>query len=410
MKISLLFLLMTCTLMSYGQTSVSQDTVTTERGLKKLYNKVTTHFDNTHLNGLDSRYIEMPKHPWQVMVQSSFRQTDLKMKSMLDGTQFPDSKKDESLQWEPRILTPVTTTVGAWVGYRGHGIGYSVNVGGDKGQNLTLSSTGKSYHVNFRYHTFKTDEPTVKATGTFWDDEKEEWVQETEHFNKGDLQLASPIKARTMALNALYFFNYKHFSYAAANDQTFIQKRSAGSFVAGATLFHSRYDYVHDWNAFFIMLMGSVGCIKQWQANVGAGYAYNWVPAKGWLVSCMAMPTLTVYDKIKVSIYDSQLARNLKDPVFDDDTYYNEDYTIDEFGMTEGDYYFINDSKLESQGKDRRYGRVTVNIDARASASYQWNRYFVCANASFNTFSYKYKTSKGYIIDWTAQASFGVRF
>lgn len=404
---------MTSTLLSYGQAPTSGDSAATKSGLKKLYDKVTTHFDESRVKGLDSRYIEMPQYPWHVMVQSSFRQTDLKMKSTLDGSQFPDGRPGEALDWEPRILTPLTTTVGVRVGYRGHGIGYSVNVGGDKGQNFTLSSTGKFYYVNFNYHTFKTDEPTVKTTGTYWDDDTDEWVHETETYRKGDVKLDAPIKARTMSLNALYFFNYKHFSYAAANSQTFIQKRSAGSFVAGATLFHSKYDFVDDLNAFFIMLMNNAGCIKQWQANVGAGYAYNWVPAKGWLISGMAMPTLTVYNKIKVSLYDSQLARNMKDPDFDDSRYWSDEDISDE-DISDEDIqryiHLIEDSKLESLGKDTHYGRVTLNIDAHAAVSYQWDRYFICANAHFNTFSYKYKNNDGRINDWSAQASFGVRF
>ena len=161
MRIIFISMLLACTLSGFAQNSANSDSVASKRGLKGVYDKVTTFFDSTRVRGHDPRYIEMPKQPWSVMVQNAYDQTDLKMNSTMDGSQFPKAEPGEGIDWNPRILTKVSTSVGAWVGYRGHGIGYAVNVGGDKGTSLTLTSTGKFYSLNFRYHTFKTDEPEV---------------------------------------------------------------------------------------------------------------------------------------------------------------------------------------------------------------------------------------------------------
>ena len=441
-------LLFVCALMTYGQTETLPSSDNSGKGLKKVYNKVTAYFDSTRVKGYDSRYIEMPKYPWTAMVQSAFDQTDLRMSSTLNASNLPPmiESGEQSLKWEPRILTKTSTSVGAWVGYRGHGIGYAVNVGGDKGKSLTLTSSGKFYSVNFRYHTFKTDCPEVKMDVHYLDEE----TGNMEHLKvKDDYPLWDPIKARTIYLNGFYIFNYKKFSYAAARRQAIIQKRSAGSPIVGASFFHSRYAFANDHDAEFVMMMSKVGCIRQWQANICAGYSYNWVPAKGWLINATVLPSLSFYQKVKVSLYDSQFSRKYFASVVESDPNFTEykkywipqedlkaiendvdkiNQYIEEHKATEenpeGIHYVDpvdytwetayenseEDFKLESVGSRSHKGRVDVNIDACATVAYQWSRYFVSAYAQFNTFSYHYSNAHGRINDWSAKASFGVRF
>lgn len=396
-QLTLTAILLGCSHLAFAQTELSSDSVAPVGKVQKLYGKVTSYFDSVRVRGLDPRYIDMPKHPWQVMIQGSFEQTDLKMHSTLDGSQVPIAEPGEAIDWNPRILTKVNTSVGAWVGYRGHGVGYAVNVGGDKSKSFTLTSTGKFYSLNFRYHTFETNKPEVKAKMTYKDDDTGlfETVSQKDKYD-----LFNPIKARTIYLNGFYIFNYKKFSYAAARRQAVIQKLSAGSPIVGVSFFHSKYNYANDLDCDFVMMMSKVGCIRQWQANVIAGYSYNWVPAKGWLVNATLMPSLTVYDKIKLSLYDSEFSRKM----FSDDPQY-ENYTYEDAFWNSSD-----DLTLESLGHKSHHGRIRVNLDARATVAYQWSRYFVSANAQFDTFSYRHNTGKGRIIDWAAKASFGVRF
>ena len=103
--------------------------------------KVGTFLDTMAVKGLDSRYIEAPKKPWQIIVQGNVNQSDLKMTSKIHGeAMFEDVKG--IVTWEPRVLTDMASYVGVWAGYRGYGIGYSKNIGGDEGSIFKLLQVG----------------------------------------------------------------------------------------------------------------------------------------------------------------------------------------------------------------------------------------------------------------------------
>lgn len=53
-----------------------------------------------------------------------------------------------------------------------------------------------------------------------------------------------------------------------------------------------------------IYLSQGVGRILIHQANLGIGYGYNFVPLRGLVINAMAMPTVSVYNKVKVNLYD----------------------------------------------------------------------------------------------------------
>jgi hypothetical protein len=112
---------------------------------------------------------------------------------------------------------------------------------------------------------------------------------------------------KTVIADGYYLFNGKKFSYAAAYDQSVIQKRSAGSLMAGLMYNYTNIDYATDSNGDIVYLMQGVGKVKLWQGSVGAGYAYNWVPARGLLVNIMAMPMLTFVNKLKVYGYETNV-------------------------------------------------------------------------------------------------------
>lgn len=96
------------------------------------------------VRGVDRRYIDAPEKPWQVMVQGNINQSDVHIKSQFDGSLLFEDVKG-MFTWEPCVKTDVSSYVGFWAGYRGYGLGYSVNVGGNKGSLFKLGATGGSY-------------------------------------------------------------------------------------------------------------------------------------------------------------------------------------------------------------------------------------------------------------------------
>ena len=124
------------------------------KGVKGLVSGIGRFIDSMTVRGVDPRYIEAPQKPWQVIANGNISQSDLKLSSLMNAQDF-GSDTEEYLKWEPRIKTDISTYAGLWVGYRGYGIGYSWNIGGDKGRILTFGATGGSYGVNLRIHAFE---------------------------------------------------------------------------------------------------------------------------------------------------------------------------------------------------------------------------------------------------------------
>lgn len=358
--------------------------------------KAGTFLDSMSVNGLNRNYIDAPKRPWQIILRGNINQSELKMFAKTDKAEDVMPLMVGELTWEPRIKTVPSSYIGFWAGYRGYGFGYSWNIGGDDGRILSFGATGGSYGVNLRIHWFENDEPHVYLKGTLlWDitDEGEMMFQPLEYDEI--MEVGSPIKTRSLFLDGYYLFN-KKCSYAAAYDQSVIQKRSAGSLMAGAMYFYSNTEYDADINADMIMLMNDIGRIRSWQASAGVGYIYNWVPAKGLLISAMAIPMVTFYNHHKMYLFDS----NLKDAM------QNEGW-VDALDIPDGDYKI---RRADQNPEISKNSNIQLNFDARLSITYEWNeRLFINAYGQFGNFRYKTDHISGRLNDWYVNAALGIR-
>ena len=356
-------------------------------GVKSILKWLQTYIDSSSVKGVDQRYIEIPKKPWQIVVRSNINQSDLKMQSHINPEAYTGAEHG-NLTWEPRVLTDITTYAGAWVGYRGFGFGFSKNVAGDKGSLFNIGLTSSKYSINLRIHRFETDNPKVRMAGTIQEDGSDEI---DEYYFNEHFYILDPLKVKTVMFDGIYFFNGKKFSNLAAYDQSAIQRRSAGTPVVGMTMYYSKVNYDNDMNCDFIFFMNNIGRIKQWQASIGAGYAYNWVIGKNLMVNTTVMPTLSVYNRLKVYTYDNYW---LQVALTDSD----ED-SLDDFTK-----WWIKplDSKTVK-------GRMNLNIDARLSVTYNLKNWFFNVNGQFSNFHYKHDFTKGHLNDWYINASVGLR-
>ena len=338
--------------------------------------KLGALIDTLSIKGVDRQYIDNTELPWQVILKGNINQSDLKM----DVTELLDPGV---LSFKPRLRTEPSTFVGIWAGYRGYGLGYTVNVGGDEGSYLTFGATGGSYGLNVRIHRFENKSPEFTFSSSI----------DGEDFKvKDQIEIGSPIKMRTLIANGYYLFNGRHFSYAAAYDQSVIQKRSAGSLMAGAMYYHAHINYANNRNANLIYIMKNIGRVKLWQASIGIGYAYNWVPVNGLLVNAMAMPMLTFVNDIKVFNYTTNIEELINKESGDNDP-----------GGS------LDKMRIEKGTDKTQHGSLNVNFDARLSLTYNFGRYFVNAYGQFNRFRYHYHDNKGRLNDWYINASLGIR-
>ena len=348
----------------------------------KTLKKVGALLDTLSVKGVDRNYIDAPKEPWQIIVKGNINQSDLKMRATGDIDIV-------SYKAEPRLKTEPSKYIGLWAGYRGYGLGYTINTGGDKGSYFTVGATGGSYGVNVRVHSFENNRPSFSFSTDF-----DDLINEDIDIEEEDVELEDPIRVHTVIADAYYLFNGKRFSYAAAYDQSVIQKKSAGSIMAGAMFYYGKIDYATKNNAELIYLMRGLGKVKLWQGSVGAGYAYNWVPVKGLLVNAMAMPMLTLLNRIKVYAFKT----NVEDVM---NQYEDDEYPSDEELLAQ---YVITPLTRKSYNSG-----IAVNFDARISVTYNFGRYFVNAYGQFNNFRYTHEDNRGRLNDWFVNAAFGVR-
>ena len=124
----------------------------------------------------------------------------------------------------------------------------------------------------------------------------------------GDMQLDDVPKrleqgdATMKVLNvaAYYTFNHRRFSYPAAFTQSYIQHRSAGSWLVGISYQGGSIKTTDDLLARnpnapeTRIYVGHVG--------IGGGYGYNWVLGRRWLLHFSMLPTFVVYNRNNMTV------------------------------------------------------------------------------------------------------------
>lgn len=347
---------------------------------------------------VDARYIEVPEKPWRVVLRYKENVVDVDYSQSVD---FPGTNdhSDWNLYFEP----PVASSVGFWVGYRGTGFSYSKSLTKNAGRYYSLSSTGAKYGFNFRLRRFNTQDAKISSTDY-------ENGQTTQY--DSTLNMPAPVWIRSVYINGYYVFNGRRYSQAAAYNQSVIQRRSAGSFLLGATWYQSSFDYSDIRNFVFMILGHGIYRAKVHQANLGVGYGYNWVPLRGLVVNVMAMPTVSLYNRVKAYKYETNYDLSPKESV---DNYgdWNKETKTWANGKTHKPILMINTSNPQFDYWDVEpevnHSMFRLNLDLRLGIAYNWRNYFVGAQAQYNNFNYKNDHGKVNIYDAYARLSFGVR-
>lgn len=355
-----------------------------QNDLSSLVKKAKTMVDSMSVKKVDRHYIDVPEKPWRIIVRGNVNQSIVNMRTV--GTM---AGMDYSA--EPHLKTEPSRYLGLWAGYRGLGMGFTKNVGGDKGSYFTVGANGRVYSASLRIHSFENHSPNFDLNSDLIsEDDKDDW---------GKVNLTSPIKVRTVIADAFYLFNGKRFSYSAAYTQSKIQKRSAGSLMAGAMYYQGAIDYADHSNGDLIYAMQGLGKVKLWQGSVGLGYAYNWVPARGLLINATVMPMLTLVNRIKAYGYATNVEQLMEDPTFWDPDSSDEEW----------DKWFYSNVRIAPMGDKTFNSGMTLNFDARLSVTYNFGRYFVSAYGQFNNMRYRHNSSHGHLNDWFVNTSIGIR-
>ncbi len=379
----------------YSLNATAQDT---KPSLMERLHEAQQYLDAKAKAKVDSQYIEVPDKPWRVILRYKENVVDVDYSQSLDipGT---NDHSDWNLCFEP----PVASSVGFWVGYRGTGFSYSKSLTKNAGRYYSLSSTGAKYGFNFRLRRFNTQDAKFSSI----DHEKGQTSQSDTAVN-----MPAPVWIRSVYVNGYYVFNGHRYSQAAAYNQSVIQRRSAGSFLLGATWYQSSFDYSDIRNFVFMIIGHGIYRAKVHQANIGVGYGYNWVPLRGLVVNVMAMPTVSVYNRVKAYKYETNYDLSPKEPV---DNYgdWNKETRTWANGKTHKPILMANISNHQFDywevEPEVNHSMLQLNLDLRLGIAYNWSNYFIGAQAQYNNFNYKNDHGKVNIFDAYARVSFGVR-
>ena len=382
------------------ETTDSLSTQETKPTLMTRLHQLQQFLDDRAKKKVDPKYIEVPDKPWRVILRYKENAVDVDYEHSSD---YPEA--NEHLEWKLCFEPPTAASVGFWVGYRGTGLSFSKSLSKNAGRYWSFSTTGAKYGFNFRLRRFKTEDAQFSA---------KDYINgqlEGEPYDTA-FSMPSPVWIRSVYLNGYYVFNGRRYSQAAAYNQSVIQRHSAGSLLLGATWYQSSFDYSDIMNGYFMIFGDGTSRIKVHQANIGVGYGYNWVPFRGFVVNVMAMPTLSVYNRVKVDKYDFNYVLAPMEAVDDYGVYNKEtdrwangkaDKPLTMLKAEDNDIYYWEDDSETS------YSALHLNLDLRLGIAYNWSNYFIGLQGQYNNFIYKKEKTKVNIFDAYARLSLGVR-
>ena len=223
--------------------------------------------------GIDSAYIMRPQTKWTVVGRIN-----------VSGAKIEAEGVDNGLHFKSEMKADYKSTLSVAVSYLGRSLSASLNpaklMGKYRDYELNFNSYGKRFGFDIIYQNAKN------FTG--WHD----------HDGMERINLpADMLKVKTLNVNAFYVFNSSRFSYPAAFSQSYIQRRSAGSFLLAASGQGQHASL--DWEQEMQLKVTNIG--------IGAGYGYNYVPRQGWLFHISVLPTFIVYSKTSITFGDNRV-------------------------------------------------------------------------------------------------------
>ena len=246
-------------------------TLTQSERRERMDSALTSRYNRN--KGIDTAYILRPQTKWTVVGRIN-----------VSGAKIETEGIDNGLHFNSEMKADYKSTLSVAVSYLGLSLSASLNpaklMGKYRDYELNFNSYGKRFGFDIIYQNAKN------FTG--WHD----------HDGMERINLpADMLKVKTLNVNAFYVFNSSRFSYPAAFSQSYIQRRSAGSFLLAASGQGQHASL--DWEQEMQLKVTNIG--------IGAGYGYNYVPRQGWLFHISALPTFIVYSKTSMTFGDNRV-------------------------------------------------------------------------------------------------------
>lgn len=230
----------------------------------------------------DTNYVSRPQTKWTLIGRVNMSGARIRAEGQANGSPF-----------ETEMKADYKTTVSVGVSYMGLSLNLSINPAKMFGKYHDYELGFRSYGKRFGFDIAYQDAHNFKGWHEV-DGVRQEMTMSEDMF-----------KLRTLNVNAYYVFNYRRFSYPAAFAHSFIQRRSAGSFLLAASGQGQHGKVAGDEE-------GADGerqplDFKMTNIAIGAGYGYNYVPGRSWLIHLSALPTYVFYTNSSITVGDTRI-------------------------------------------------------------------------------------------------------
>ena len=302
--------------------------------LKRLDNMLAQKYSKIKY---DTLYISRPAYRWTVKVRGNLSGSRIKMRT-----------ENGNLDQETELRAAYRGTLSVGIAYRGLGLNLSVNPGKLAGINRDYEFNMNSYSNKFGFDIVFLSCKTLKG-------------QQTINAKTIDIEKGT-VNQNALNMNFYYAFNNRRFSYPAAFSQTYIQKKSAGSFMVGAC-FDGTWTRANE----EVATTAVASRLNLVELAIGAGYGYNLVAGRHWLFHLSTLPTFCVYVH----------------------------------------------SKLESNGQmeHMKYSFPSVILTGRGAAVYSWRNKFAGMTIVYNGSNHGNKSHLQIMRNkWMLRTMFGFRF
>lgn len=238
---------------------------------KREIDKILDMRDSRARSSIDSAYLERVPQRLRFKLTLNVSGSDIDTRGVNDDGKFTTEMKAQNKY-----------TVSLSASYRGLSLSVALNpahlAGKKKDYELNMNAYGNKLGADVIFHSAKTFEGNV-------------------HTQRGDISIpAGLISQNMLTLNAYYAFNGRRFSYPAVFSQSWMQKRSCGSLMLGASFMGGVLKARHDDVIGNPESRLSILCV-----GLGAGYGYNLVLRHGWLIHLSALPELVVYSRSRLT-------------------------------------------------------------------------------------------------------------
>lgn len=246
-----------------------------ENRLKKLWTRVdsllTERYYNTHH---DTNYVVRPDG-----------KLTLKLKVNQTGNSLHAKGTINDVRSGADLSTSHKTTISIGAAYRGIGASYSINP-------AKLGGSYSDYELNINYFgsRLSLDASYQKSTSMSGNIQ----YNGTSRMESGDVTM------KVYNLAAYYCFNHRRFSFPAAFSQSYIQRRSAGSWLAGLSYQGGMIETREELKA--RNPEAADVCIKAGHLGIGGGYGYNLVLGRKWLLHLSLLPTFVIYNHNRMTV------------------------------------------------------------------------------------------------------------